>query len=162
MIINHGGILMKESRIIIFLSVIILIALISIFYIGLDNELCMNIATNLFCGVIVALVTAICQYFSSKRKIINDVYDLYFDLYRTYYYAKNKTIFFHINAYSICKKIMELSPKVYGTLECYHGFFKEKDSLYMKMNPIIQLNQTLKAKNTIKTLYRWFNKKLFN
>lgn len=84
---------MKESRIIIYISVIIMVLLFPIFImlknLGVSIDLCMNIITNLSCGLIVALVTAICQYCISRRKVITKVYSLYFDLYTTYYYAKS-------------------------------------------------------------------------
>ena len=157
---------MKKSRIIIIVSALFILGLSPIYYfvrtIGIEKDLCMNIITNLSCGIIVALVTATCQYFISKRKIVNDVYGLYFDLYRTYYYSKNKVIFFHVNAYSIYKKMIDLSTKINEALEGYHGFFKAKDSLYTKMNPEIKLNESYKVKKIIGTLFKWFNRKTFN
>lgn len=74
---------MKESRIIIIISIVMLIALIPLLYVlqlcRISSELSINIITNLGCGIIVGLVTAICQYFMAKRRIINTVY-------RTIYY----------------------------------------------------------------------------
>ena len=87
---------MKESRIIIIISIIIMVALIPMLYFlqlfGINQELSINIITNLECGVIVGLVTAICQYFMAKRRIINAVYGLYFELYTTYYTSNNNLI----------------------------------------------------------------------
>ena len=85
---------MKESRVIIIILAIMGIVLIPFGFLlkllSLDGELCINIITNLECGVIVGLVTAICQYFMAKRRIINSVYSLYFELYTTYYTVRNK------------------------------------------------------------------------
>ena len=87
---------MKESRIIIIISIIMMIALIPFFYIlklcGINSDLAINIITNLGCGIIVGLVTAICQYCIARRRIVNTVYGLYFELYTTYYYVKNKEV----------------------------------------------------------------------
>lgn len=142
------------------------IALIPLLFIlqicGLDRDLSINIITNLECGVTVGLVTAICQYFTARRRIINNVYGLYFDLYRTYYTAKNKSFLYHYNAISIFKKLTELSPKINESLEDYHGFLKKKDSMYMKMDPQIKMGEDYKIKNIIKALFLWFNKKSFN
>ena len=144
---------MKESRMIIIVSGLFAFVLVPIFYflnkIGVSEEICINIGTNLMCGIIVAFVTAMCQYCISKRKIVNTVYGLYFELYRTYYYSKNKVMLFHINTFNIYKKMIELSPKINETLDSYHGFFKAKDSLYVKMNPQIQIKESYKAKKII-------------
>lgn len=157
---------MKESRTIIIILIIMGIVLIPLLFIlqifGVEKDLSINIITNLECGVIVGLVTAICQYFSAKKKIINNIYGLYFDLYRTYYTTKNKTFLYHYNAISIFKKLIELSPKINESLGDYHGFFRKKDSMYMKMDPQIKMGEGYKTKNIIKVLFLWFNKNSFN
>lgn len=157
---------MKESRIIIIILIIMGIVLIPLLFIlqifGVEKDLSINIITNLECGVIVGLVTAICQYFSAKKKIINNIYGLYFDLYRTYYTTKNKTFLYHYNAISIFKKLIELSPKINESLGDYHGFFRKKDLMYMKMDPQIKMGEGYKTKNIIKVLFLWFNKNSFN
>lgn len=157
---------MKESRCIIIISILIMTLLIPILYIlrslKISEELCINIITNLSCGLIVALVTAICQYFITKRKIINNIYSLYFDLYTTYYYVKNNKNFNHYNSYAIFKKIVELSPKINNELEEYHGVFMKKDTTYIKLDPKIKLGEYLKLKNIKELNIKWFNKKTFN
>ena len=156
---------MKESRIIIYISVIIMVLLFPIFImlknLGVSIDLCMNIITNLSCGLIVALVTAICQYCIAKRRVITKVYSLYFDLYTTYYYAKNKEFLHHYNSFGIYRKLADLSPKINDALSEYHGFFKKEDSIYLKMNPQINLGDNYKAKKLIKTMFQWFNEKSF-
>ncbi len=156
---------MKESRIIIYISVIIMVLLFPIFImlknLGVSIDLCMNIITNLSCGLIVALVTAICQYCISRRRVITKVYSLYFDLYTTYYYAKSKEFLHHYNSFEIYRKLADLSPKINDALSEYHGFFKKKDAMYFKMNPQINLNENYKANKLIKTMFKWFNEKSF-
>ena len=154
---------MKESRIIIIISIIIMVALIPMLYFlqlfGINQELSINIITNLECGVIVGLVTAICQYFMAKRRIINAVYGLYFELYTTYYIVKNKEFLHHINTLAFFNKLTELSSKIKDSLSEYHGFFKKNDSIYMIMNPQINMGENYKAEKMIKTLVKWFNEK---
>ena len=154
---------MKESRIIIIISIIIMVALIPMLYFlqlfGINQELSINIITNLECGVIVGLVTAICQYFMAKRRIINAVYGLYFELYTTYYTVRNKEFLHHINTLAFFNKLTELSSKIKDSLSEYHGFFKKNDSIYMIMNPQINMGENYKAKKMIKTLVKWFNEK---
>ena len=157
---------MKESRIIIIILVIMSIVLIPLLYIlqlcGISKDLSINIITNLECGVIVGLVTAISQYFVAKRKIVNSVYGLYLELYNTYYTCKNKEFLKHYNAIGVFKKMSEISPKINELLGDYHGFLMKKDAMYMKMDHPIENGEYYKAKNVIKALYHWFNEKDFN
>ena len=57
---------MKESRIITIILIIMGIILIPLLFIlqmcGVEKDLIVNIITNMECGVIVGLVTALCQY----------------------------------------------------------------------------------------------------
>ena len=154
---------MNESRIIIIILTVMGILLIPCGFLlqllGVNVELCINIITNLECGVIVGLVTAICQYFMAKRRIINAVYSLYFELYTTYYTIRNKEFLHHINTLAFLNKLTELSSKIKDSLSEYHGFFKKNDSMYMIMNPQINMGENYKAGKMIKTLVKWFNEK---
>lgn len=154
---------MKESRIIIIISMIIMVVLIPMLYLlqlfGISQELIINIITNLECGVIVGLVTAICQYFMAKRRIINTVYGLYFELYTTYYTVRNKEFLHHINTIAFFNKLTEISSKIKDSLSEYHGFFKRNDPMYMIMNPQINMGENYKAEKMIRTLVKWFNEK---
>ena len=154
---------MKESRIIIIISMIMMVVLIPMLYLlqlfKISQELSINIITNLECGVIVGLVTAICQYFMAKRRIINTVYSLYFEIYTTYYIARNKEFLHHINTFGFFNKLTELSSKIKDSLSEYHGFIKKNDSMYMIMNPQINMCENYKAEKMIKTLVKWFNEK---
>lgn len=156
---------MKESRLIIIVLLIFFVLLGPIFYllnlIYPDLIDYMNVATNLYCGIIVGLITSICQYCSSKRKIINSIYGAYFDVYRSYYYSKNKTFLWHYNSYSVYKKIIDLNPRIIEALDEYHGFFKKYDNTYKKLNPTIRLEDNYRAKIMIKSFLSWFNKKSF-
>lgn len=143
-----------------------LLVLIPLFYIlkicGISSELAINIITNLGCGIIVGLVTAICQYCIAKRRIVSTVYGLYFELYTSYYYVKNKEILHHYNSLAIFKKLTELSSKIKDAVSEYRGFFKEKDSMYMKINPPINIGKNYKTKKMFKTIIKWFNEKAFD
>ena len=157
---------MKESRIIIIILTIMIAILIPLLYVfqlfGIDDNLSINIITNLECGAIVGLVTAISQYYVAKRKIVNSVYSLYLELYNTYYTCKNKEFLKHYDAAGVFRKMAEVSPKINELLSDYHGFFKKKDSTYIKLEHPIEPGENYKARNVIKALYRWFNEKEFN
>lgn len=155
---------MKEARIIIIILCGLMIIIYPSFYllsllITFDY---IDFSTNLFCGAIVGLITTIIQFNIKKREIINKVYSTYFDIYKTYYYSKNKPFLFHYNSFSVYKKIMDLGPKISETLDEYHGFFKKHDKTYKKLNPTIELKNNYKAKKVIKSLFSWFNKKMFD
>lgn len=156
---------MKESRLIIIVLFVFFVLLGPSFYLLnlLYPDLIdyMNVATNLYCGIIVGLITSICQFCSSKRKIINSIYGAYFDVYRSYYYSKNKVFLWHYNSYNVYKKIIDLNPRIVEALDEYHGFFKKYDNTYKKLNPTIKLENNYKAKIMIKSFLSWFNKKTF-
>lgn len=156
---------MRESRLIIIifvLSAILIGPVLYIIYLFLPN-LCdyIGIATNLYCGIIVGLITGICEYSSAKRKIINNIYGAYFSVYRTYYYSKKMPFLGHYNAYNIYKKLDELNPKINDSLDEYHGFFIEHDKKYKRLNPKINLWENLNIKKMLKMYLTWFNKKSF-
>lgn len=157
---------MKESRLMIIVTLclfILLGPLFYLFYLIHPNLLdYVNIATNLYCGIIVALITSICQYCSAKRRIINSIYSAYFDVYRSYYYSKNKSFLWHYNSYGVYKKMIELNPKIVEALDEYHGLFKKYDKTYRKLNPRIKFGNNYKAQNMIKSFLSWFNKKSFD
>lgn len=88
-----------------------------------------GIGTNLYCGIIVGLITSVCQYFTAKNRIINNIYSLYFDLYRTYYYTKNSPFLYHYNAFNLYKKMCELSPKISENLSDYYTFLGKFDKI---------------------------------
>lgn len=130
---------MKESRLIILVSLCLFLLIRPILHLLLLIQPNLfdysSVATNLYCGVIVGLITSICQYGISRRKVINDVYSAYFDLYRSYYYTINKPFLWHHNSYSVYKKIIELNPKIVEALDEYHGLFNKYDNTYKKTKP---------------------------
>lgn len=156
---------MRESRLIIMFSMVLAVVT-AIFAILMNNMLpnfidYTGIITNIYCGIIVGLITSVCQYFVQKRKIINIVYSAYFDVYRSYYYTKRKPFLFHYNSFGIYKKLIDLNPKIIDALDEYHGFFKKYDKTYKKLNPKINLGDNYKVKKIAKSLFCWFNKKYF-
>lgn len=154
---------MKEARIITICSVLLgifsTVLAIVLYKIYPDLLDYVGIITNIYCGIIVGLVTSIVQYFVQKRKIINIVYGAYFDIYRSYYYVKNNSFLLHYNVYSVYKKILELNPKIVDALDEYHGIFKKHDKLYKKLNPSIPLLESYKRKNILKSFIYLFNGK---
>lgn len=68
----------------------------------------------------------------------------------------------HYNSLAIFKKLTELSSKIKDAVSEYHGFFKEHDSMYMIINPTINMGENYKTKKMIKTIIKWFNGKAFD
>lgn len=157
---------MRESRLIIFISIVfsiaiaVIAAILKCFFPSLIDYC--GILTNIYCGVVVSFGFAFGQYFMYKRKIVNNIYGLYFDIYRSYYYAKNRPFLFHYNALSFYKKLINLNPRICEVLDEYHGFFKRCDKTYMKLSPQIVLNNNYKMSKINKSLFYWFNKKYFD
>lgn len=156
---------MKESRLIIIISSLMLIALFPLYYflknVGLDLNLVINIITNFVCALIVALVTAICNFATARKSISNRIYTLYFDLYITCYYSKNNPFLNHINAKPIIKKLGNISLDLNSILSEYYGFFRKHDSYYKKIDYGIKLNENHKINKLIKAIYKLNNKKEF-
>ena len=154
---------MKESRALIIVSVILLALTGPIFYLlyRVTPELIdyVNVATNFYCAIIVALITSICQYYSARHRIINNIYNSYFSIYRTHYYSKNKPILGHYNSMSVYKKITEENYRITEALDEYHGLFKRHDKVYKKINFNVDLGDNYTVKNVKKTVSKWFNKK---
>lgn len=156
---------MRESRMIIIIFLLVAIITIPIIYIMnffLPN-LCdyIGIATNLYCGIIVGLITSICEYISAKKRIQNNIYGAYFSVYRAYYYTKNVALLGHHNVYNFYKKLEGLDIKINDALDEYYGFFKKYDSGYKKLNPNIKLWENLNTRKILKMYLSWFNKKSF-
>lgn len=156
---------MKEARLITIISILlgILTTIISIILYNIYPNLLdyVGILTNIYCGIIVGLITSIVQYFVQKRRIINTIYGAYFSVYQTYYYAKHTPILFHYNSYSVYKKLIELNPKIMDALDEYHGFFRKYDKTYKKLNPILTFNSNHNIKSIFKSFIKLFNKKEF-
>lgn len=156
---------MKESKFIFYVLLLttLLLTMFSLLfgYLNPNNNVAFSIVSNIYCGLIVGLITSISQYFAQKRVIVNKVYNEYFDIYRTYYYSKNCSFLLHYNVFSVYKKMMDLNPNICGYLDDYTGLVRKKDKTYKKMNPTIKLGSSFKIKNILKT-FRWFNKKDFH
>lgn len=153
---------MKESKFILFsffifsILFIVVISIIQKLYpTAIDY---FGIECNILCGIIVGIITSLCQYYSARKRVINTIYSLYFDIYRTYYYSNNRPVLKHYNSYSIYKKIIDLSPKINEVLEEYEGLLIKKDKMYKKINPNTDLLDKITSKKLNKTLL-WFNKK---
>lgn len=152
---------MKESKIIIIILMLFSILLIPLWLLtdyycsGIDVA---SIFTNLYCGIVVGIITSICQYYSARSKIINRIYCLYFDFYRTYYYSNNKPIIGHYSSSMLATKLCDLNPKISEQLDDYCGFFKKHDKTYKKLNPRIELSDNYKIKDYNKSILYLFNK----
>lgn len=157
---------MKESRYVIivtlFVSVISTITACLIQHFIKPSFDYINFILNFYFAVVVVLITSFCHYFIAKRKIINSIYNAYFDVYKAYYYSKNSVFLFHYNSFNVYNKMIDMNKKITESLDEYYGFFRKHDSTYKKLNPAIKFDEHYKAKNLKKSLYFWFNKKSFS
>lgn len=156
---------MKESRlfIIVFSIAFILLGPILFFIYSLFPNLIdyLNVGTNLYCGLIVALITSICEFYSAKRRIINSIYNSYFDLYKTFYFVNNNSFMGHFNSLNVSNKLIEITSKINESMDEYHGLFKRQDKTYKKINQPSGLTEDYDVGKIIESLRKWFNKKTF-
>ena len=156
---------MKESKVIIIVLIALMIiihpAILILKFTAPDIIDFYGVETNLYCGIIVGLITSICQYYVARRKIVTAVYNAYFDIYKSYFYSKNNTFLGHYNSYDLSKKLIELNPKIIEALDEYDGLFKKYDKTYKKLNPKVNIIENYKLKHLKKTIYKCFNKKEF-
>jgi len=152
---------MKESKIIIFVSIIMLLILSPIIlFLHIKNfNLLVSIFTNIACGFVVALTTAIIEYFINKNRIKYGVYGLYFDIYYMYYCTIRGKKFFHYNCKAFYKKVVENNVKISSLLEEYNGFFHRKDNLFKIMNPEFDCDHLVGK--ILKSKIKFFNEKDF-
>ena len=157
---------MKESRkisiVLILLLILVLIIRVILNVLNVTYFDYQNIAINLCCGIVVGLVTSICQYYVAKRRIINQVYNSYFEIYRCHFNVKSKPFLKHYDSLSIYKKFVDVFPTISDSLDEYYGIFKKKDKIYMKMSLNVNLGKVVKAKNLNKSVFSLFNEKPFN
>ena len=157
---------MKESRkisiVLILLLIVVLIIRVILNVLNVTYFDYQNIAINLCCGIVVGLVTSICQYYVAKRRIINQVYNSYFEIYRCYFNVKSKPFLKRYDSLRLYKKFVDVFPTISDSLDEYYGIFKKKDKTYMKLNPNVNLEKVIKAKNLNKSVFSLFNKKSFN
>ena len=107
----------------------------------------------------VSIITSVIQYYVNKRRIINTIYELYFDLYRTYYNINHSSFLFHFNIIALYKKLAEVNSKVTSILDDYHGIIKEHDKKFKQLNPDIKLYEWIKLNKIRKSILKWCNKK---
>lgn len=160
----HNGEKLKESKVITIVCTITLIALLPILiYFYYVSELIYNILISITTGLVVSIITALCQYFVIKSKIKNNIFNCYFDMYKTIYVVEQKKSIFHYNVLSIYKKSMTFLDDLTKNISEYSGFVNnKKNRLYKKMNPSINPNyDDFNIKNFIK-LFLPFNYKRFN
>ena len=154
-------VIMKEARfisLVLLFFLIIFIILDCVFYHS-SKDFAVEIISNISCGLIVGLVTSLCQYFVCKNRIKYEIYSLYYDIYFTYYCIRKNKKYFHYDSLSFYKKISENNVKISSLLEDYHGFLKKEDKLYKLLNPNIDYNSL--GKKMKKSIFTLFNTNSF-
>ena len=148
---------MKEARfiswVLIILFIIFLILDCILYHYSLSFGV--DIISNIICGLLVGFITSLCQYFVCKNNIKYGVYNLYYDIFYTYYSIRKNKKFFHYDSLGFYKKIADNNVKISSLLEEYHGFFKKEDKLYKTLNPNIEYKGLGKIMK--KSIFSWIN-----
>ena len=148
---------MKEARfiswVLIILFIIFLILDCILYHYSLSFGV--DIISNIICGLLVGFITSLCQYFVCNNNIKYGVYNLYYDIFYTYYSIRKNKKFFHYDSLGFYKKIADNNVKISSLLEEYHGFFKKEDKLYKTLNPNIEYKGLGKIMK--KSIFSWIN-----
>lgn len=155
---------MKEAKIITIISSSISLILIPfVIYFYSTSKFIYNILISIITGVIVTIITSLCQYFVIKGKIKNNIFNCYFDMYKAIYASQHKRLLFHYPVHNIYDNLLVFSTNLSKNLAEYSSFFPAKNSkLYKRLNPT--LNPDFNEFN-IKNLSKLFfpiNSKRFN
>ena len=87
---------MKEAKVVTIVSTILLIILMPLgAYYYFASEFIYNILISVITGIVVTIITSLCQYFVMKEKIKNNIFNCYFDMYKVIYVSKHKKVLFH-------------------------------------------------------------------
>ena len=151
---------MKEARIITIVLFVLMIILfpINIYCFSSNYELIGNIISNINCGLLVGFITSLCQFFINKRRIKDEIYSLYYDIYYTYWIVLNNSII-RYNAFNFYNKIAKNGSKIVALLDDYHGLIIKEDKLYKVINS--EIDYTGLGKEAKKSIFSLFNKKSF-
>ena len=153
---------MKEVRVItITLSILLIISLVAMYF-TYKHIIIFNIVSSIATGLVVSIITALCQYFVIRGKIKNNVFNSYFQLYTSIYMSEQKTMGFHYNVSNIYTELKNLSVNLEKYVSEYSGFIpNNKNKLYKKLNPSYSSDfKKIKGKNFVKLSYP-FNLKTF-
>ncbi len=133
---------MKEAKVVTIVSTILLIILMPLgAYYYFASEFIYNILISVITGIVVTIITSLCQYFVMKEKIKNNIFNCYFDMYKVIYVSKHKKVLFHYPVLNIYKKLLVFSDELSKNLSEYSSFYPTaRNKLYKKLNPTLNPN----------------------
>ena len=133
---------MKEAKVVTIVSTILLIILMPLgAYYYFASEFIYNILISIITGIVVTIITSLCQYFVMKEKIKNNIFNCYFDMYKAIYVSKHKKVLFHYPVLNIYKKLLVFSDELSKNLSEYSSFYPTaRNKLYKKLNPTLNPN----------------------
>lgn len=133
---------MKEAKVVTIVSTILLIILMPLgAYYYFASEFIYNILISIITGIVVTIITSLCQYFVMKEKIKNNIFNCYFDMYKAIYVSKHKKVLFHYPVLNIYKRLLVFSDELSKNLSEYSSFYPTaRNKLYKKLNPTLNPN----------------------
>lgn len=133
---------MKEAKVVTIVSTILLIILMPLgAYYYFASEFIYNILISIITGIVVTIITSLCQYFIMKEKIKNNIFNCYFDMYKAIYVSKHKKVLFHYPVLNIYKRLLVFSDELSKNLSEYSSFYPTaRNKLYKKLNPTLNPN----------------------
>ena len=133
---------MKEAKVVTIVSTILLIILMPLgAYYYFASGFIYNILISIITGIVVTIITSLCQYFIMKEKIKNNIFNCYFDMYKAIYVSKHKKALFHYPVLNIYKRLLVFSDELSKNLSEYSSFYPTtRNKLYKKLNPTLNPN----------------------
>lgn len=146
---------MRETKVIIIFSFLFLIITFPLTeYLYSNYEVLYNILISINTGIISTMIVSLCQYFVIKKKIIDNIFNSYFDLYKAIYVSEEQKLFLHYGVTNIYKQLIITSNEVSKKLSEFSEFTPKKISKkYRKLNPQLSFdNKIFNVKNIIKLM----------
>ena len=100
-------------------------------YTYIYSQLVYNILIGIQTGLIASIIIEICHYFVARSEIKNNIFNCYFDMYKTIYIAEHKKLFFHYFVLNIHKKSQVLANDLSKYVAEFSGFIPNKKNKFI-------------------------------
>ena len=144
---------MKENKYLSLITfVLLLISFIGVIFFFNRSVLLYDIFIGSFTGLILSFLTILCQYFIYRHQIKNDVFQCYFNFYKSIELSCLKCRVNYYEVLRIYKKLKIFSNELNDLLSKFSGFIpNNKNKLYKRLNrsPILSYDNF-----NVKSIYK--------
>lgn len=127
---------MKENKYLCLISfVFLIISFVGVIFFFNRNELLYDIFIGAFTGLILSFLTFLCQYFIYRHQIKNDIFQCYFNFYKSIELSCLKCNGSHYEVLNIYNELKIFSNELNYLLSKFSGFVpNNKNKLYKRLN----------------------------